>query len=68
LEKSQILVARNTKGCSALQPLPEVRFRKMPTGLADGLGLGSVLRRLADSPRKAMPSVGSPASRVWRRN
>ena len=42
--------------------LSEVRFREMPTRLADGLGLGSVLRLVTDSPLKALPSVGPPFS------
>ena len=53
LREAAVLVPEKQKGRSALRPLPEVRFRKMPAGLADGLGLGSVLRRFADSPRKA---------------
>ena len=36
-----------------------------PTGLADGLGLGSVLWRTG---RQYAPMIGSPAFRVWREN
>src|SRR5947207_9189651 len=57
---------RENADCSAIRaPRREGvqgRFRKSPAGLADGLGLRSVLRLGADTPRL----LGSPAYREWR--
>ena len=59
--RSRVLGPDKRKSRSAPRPWPELRFREMPTGLADGLGLGSVLWRDGQfAPGAACAPVGPP--------
>ena len=59
LERKRGLAPR---ALTALAMSAKACFRVSPTGLADGLGLRSVLRLKADTPRL----LGSPACCEWR--